>query len=107
MARGVGGTAVGLVFLLAAAGLRADAPRVGKIVYARQDGERVLLHVMNADGTGDAVVPGQTATFNLLPAWSPDGKRIAFMGGGKQEGAHVFLINADGTGAAQPNTPAP
>jgi TolB protein len=108
MYRGIGLALAGLaIFLLPGAARPADAPRAGKIVYARQEGDRVLLHVMNADGTADAVVPGQTASFNLLPAWSPDGRRIAFMGGGKQEGGHIYLTNADGTGASQPNTPSP
>jgi Tol biopolymer transport system component len=98
---------VGLGIVLSTAALWADAPQTGRIVYARQEGDRILLHVMNADGSGDAVLPGQTASFNLLPSWSPDGRRIAFMGGGKGEGAHIFLINADGTSAAQLNSPAP
>ena len=77
----------------------ADAPK-GQIVYTRQAGDRHLLHVMNADGTGDRELPGQTDNVNMFPAWSPDGKRIAFMSGPTLKGDeyHISVINADGTG---------
>lgn len=77
----------------------ADAPK-GKIVYSRKDGEQHVLHVMNADGTGDHLLPGQNADQALFPVWSPDGKKIVFMSGPKLEGAdfHIQVINADGTG---------
>src|SRR5207237_999104 len=41
----------------------AEAPK-GKIVYSRKDGDKYLLHVMNADGTEDKAVPGQTDAVN-------------------------------------------
>lgn len=55
------------------------------------------LRLMNADGSGDILVPGATpGGFNGL-AWSPDGRRIAFEG--MREGARtVYVINTDGTG---------
>jgi Tol biopolymer transport system component len=55
----------------------ADAPK-GKIVYSREDAGRTVIHVMNADGTGDTQVPAQAAQQNLNPSLSPDGKRVAF-----------------------------
>ena len=92
------------LFTLAAAlpmvGARAaDAPK-GKICYSHKDGEKYQLHIMNADGTDDHLLSGQTADVAMFPAWSPDGKKIAFMSGSKLEGDNfsVQVINADGTG---------
>jgi Tol biopolymer transport system component len=92
--------------LTSAAARAAEAPK-GKIVYSRKDGDRILLHVMNADGTGDAIVPGLTARGNGFPTWSPDGKRIAFMAseGDNPEAYKACIINADGTGLVTLNTP--
>jgi Tol biopolymer transport system component len=62
---------------------------------------------MDLDGANDRELPGQTASINLLPTWSPDGKRIAFMTmneiQGRQHG--VGIVNADGTGLAAVNGP--
>jgi Tol biopolymer transport system component len=88
----------------------ADAPK-GKIVYSRKDGEKLVLHVMNADGTGDHLLPGQTENLNVFPSWSPDGKRIAFTAASKLDkelnngDAKIAIINADGTGLKTVNIP--
>jgi Tol biopolymer transport system component len=95
-----------LLLPLLASTLCAAEERPGKIVYSRMEGERALLHVMNADGSGDALLPGQTATLNLFPTWSPDGKRIAFMTCGRHMPLQVSVINADGSGLTVLNTPA-
>jgi TolB protein len=95
-------------FVLIAAGLAtaADAPLTGKIAYARKEGERYVLHVMNADGTGDKQLPGQTAKLNFLPCVSPDGKRLAYMTAEslEAESFQLVLAAADGTGARTLNT---
>lgn len=83
---------------------RAQERPGGKIVYSRKDGERVVLHMMNADGTGDRLLPGQTAPFNVFPTVSRDGKRVAWTAADKLregEGLRVFVGSPDGTGVMQ------
>lgn len=94
-------------YLLAAALLcsistvRAAETHNGLIVYPRKEGAAYLLHVMNGDGTGDHVIPGQTAVGNLLPVWSPDGKQIAFLSAPSipLQDHQVAIIGADGSGS--------
>lgn len=45
------------------------------------------LHIMNSDGTCDSGVPGLTDIGS--PAWSPDGRWIAFVG----KGNRIFLLD--------------
>src|SRR5687768_4858524 len=87
--------------LLAPAGVaRAAESAAPQIVYTRKEGDRFVLHVMNADGTGDKAISGVTTKANLLPVSSPDGKRIAFMSGSELTGNDfgISIINLDGTG---------
>jgi TolB protein len=61
------------------------------------------IYVMNADGSGT-----RRLTHNLgydgQPAWSPDGRKIAFqsskrrVGGTKGSKAEIYVMNADGSG---------
>lgn len=52
------------------------------------------LYVMDADGRH----PGRLTSggVNLLPAWSPDGRRIGFLASRNGDLA-IFVMNADGT----------
>jgi TolB protein len=84
----------------------ADSPS-GQIVYPRKEGDGYQLHVMNADGTADRLLPNQPGGVCVFPAWSPDGKRIAFMNGAAlQADQHqVCVINADGSGLVTLSAP--
>jgi Tol biopolymer transport system component len=57
--------------------------------------------VINADGSGKIML-GQTDFLGTIPPaeWSPDGKKIAFVGG-EGSRADLYVSNADGSGLAQ------
>ena len=76
-----------------------DLPR-GRIAYTqtRQD-DSTALYLMKPDGT-DRRCLVDTDGPDSYPAWSPDGRRLAFVGGtGSVD--QVFVIRADGTGLRQ------
>jgi TolB protein len=89
-----------LLAALTAAPALAAQNGAGPIVYSRRDGERYVLHTINADGTGSRELPGQTQAVNAFPAWSPDGKRIAFIAGASAASTdyQLYVMNPDGTG---------
>lgn len=72
------------------------SPDGAKVAFARS-GVGGGLFTMNADGSGQALVPNTggviAATIISNVSWSPDGGRIAFGGGGR-----INVIDADGTG---------
>jgi len=52
---------------------------------------------MNADGTGQTNLTNNPAA-DWEPAWSPDGRQIAF-GSNRDDGYwEIYVMNADGTG---------
>ena len=62
------------------------------------------LFAMNVDGTERVQLTDLSAAFPADvegPEWSPDGSRIAFDGGADDGHAHIFVVNADGTGLKQ------
>jgi len=82
----------------------AQAALKGKILYSRKEGDRTVLYVMNADGSGDKEVPGQAAQRNVYPAWSADGKRIGYTAGTGEESIRIILCAADGSNPLEVNT---
>ncbi len=52
------------------------------------------IYVMNVDGTGQANL---TNSYDWRPAWSPDGRRIAFYSF-RDGNFEIYVVNADGTG---------
>ena len=74
---------------------------------ARQFSETFLVYelfVMNVDGTNVhrlTTEPDLSYGFNAYPRWSPDGSKIAFIRSINEDPAHVFVVNADGTGLRQ------
>ncbi len=81
-----------------------------RIAYVRSSLPREL-HIVNADGSGDVVVPGATPDGWGGLAWSPDGTRIAFEGIRDMVGPGatitVYVIDTDGTGLRDIDAPLP
>ena len=78
------------------------SPDGERIAYTAYFAERSYLAVMNADGSerrglGDASLIRRftnTAELSEQPAWSPDGKKIAFA---SMEDGEIYAMNVDGS----------
>jgi len=70
--------------------------RNGLIAFARGGGVKERLYVIRFDGTGERQIftPRHDDTY-LSPAWSPDGKWIAFIPGAPRKG--VWMMRANGS----------
>lgn len=98
------GVTAGAVPLFAGCG-SSERPRPD-IVFVSSRGGEYAIYGMNADGgreqrlsrgkKGDASSP-QRLFFQVEPAWSPDGTRIAFSSG-RDGSLHIFVMRADGSG---------
>lgn len=83
------GTALASMLLVAGAQSAADAP--GTIAFTRADG----IYVMRADGTDVRPLRrGGPAAGAIALAWSPDGRRLAFV---NQRPNGLWAMDADGT----------
>jgi TolB protein len=87
------------------------SPDGSKLAVTFLQNDHWEVHTMNADGTGEvrltetpstilmnALLAGQTphSYDNAAPAWSPDGKQIAFIS--NRNGAYeIWVMNADGS----------
>ena len=54
------------------------------------------IHVMNADGSGHRKLTSGPG-YDSAPAWSPDGRRIAFQSN-RDGNIEIYVMNADGSG---------
>ena len=102
------GAAVVAAALSAIAGCGGDDPTRSDIAFvSSRDGDYAIF-VMAADGGGerrltepDGDPTDENATFfQIEPAWSADGARIAFASG-RSGTSDIYVMNADGTGTTQ------
>jgi Tol biopolymer transport system component len=104
----VGGTtkkivlAIVLAGLLPPAGAQATFPGANGMIafatnrdYPLANGGGFEIYTMDPDGTNPARLTSNT-TDDLLPAWSPDGSKIAF-----ERDGYIYTMNADGTNPTQ------
>ena len=83
------------------------SPDGKRIAFGDKDAQGALqIFVMNADGSGRRRVTrfdeaGQQAQ---MPAWSPDGSRLAVQSGVRGQSAHIWIVDAV-TGAAHKLAP--
>lgn len=68
------------------------SPDGGKIAFAAAVTGAGPLQTINADGTGQAAMPG-SGPGETDPVWSPDGQQVAFRAGG-----FIHTRNVDGSG---------
>src|ERR1700730_6630112 len=69
------------------------------ILHRRVRGELSQIFIMNADGSDDRNVSGESK-LDGWPAWSPDGKRVVFSRR-VNDRFQLFVMNRDGSGVRQ------
>ncbi len=72
----------------------------GKIAFASDRDGNQEIYLMNADGTAQVRLTNNPGTDNF-PAFSPDGRRIAFVSQNASGAFAIKLMNADGTNQTQ------
>ena len=67
-----------------------------KIAFISERDGNTEIYTMNPDGTDQRRLTYSPA-LDLLPSWSPDGRKIAFPSLSQREGNEIYVMNADGT----------
>jgi Tol biopolymer transport system component len=82
------------------------SPDGGRIAYRATEPEATVYRVMNADSSGDHALASPGKGDARSASWSPDGSRIVYEGAliGDINARNLYLVNADGSGGAQPLT---
>jgi Tol biopolymer transport system component len=73
----------------------------GRIAFASTRDGNDNIYVMNPDGSGLVRLTHSPDTTEWDPAWSPDGRQIAFSSDMDGDFLEIYLMNADGSGVAR------
>src|SRR2546425_2859631 len=80
------------------------SPRGNEIVFTRDDGTQADLFLIHADGTAERRLTNTPGVIELFPAFSPDGRRLAYSRCTPSPGivpnlnCKIHTMNLDGTG---------
>jgi len=91
-----------LVFVFVTALVGAVGPSAGGVVPG-DDGliafttSSQRIATIQSDGSGLAVLPGDEGVFDMAPAWSPDGARIAYVRYSEGSDTDLWVMDADGS----------
>ena len=72
----------------------------GLIVFESDRGGQSDLWTMESDGSNQKRLTNDRAD-DVFPAWSPNGKQIAWTRGGRGPEGEIWIMNADGSGQKQ------
>lgn len=75
--------------------LRANA-QTPLIAFTKSDGQQSNIWTMRADGTNRKRLTSDGR--NSDPAWSPDGRKIAYVVGSQNDDSQIWMMNSDGSG---------
>jgi Tol biopolymer transport system component len=78
---------------------------LGKIAFQRCDGGSCDIWSMNGDGSGAVNLTNTTGAGEQAPAFSPDGKLIAFTRTEPGLQSQIWVMNADGSGGSRLTQP--
>lgn len=90
------------LLLVVAAPAPASGATNGSIAFTSDRDGDDEIYVVNPDGSGATNLTQSAATTDQQPAWSPDGRRIAFVRDDPDDGRwDIFVMNRDGSGQTQ------
>jgi Tol biopolymer transport system component len=74
------------------------SPDGTRLVFARPATPRPSLGIVDLDGSGDVILTTTASNRVGKPAWSPDGRLIAYESGSVGTGGEIWIVAPDGSG---------